>query len=80
MHISLRGGHKSAKTLKALQAGCHPKEVIAKLAEDLLHHYLGKPLIDSYDVYQHLMDYWAETMQNDCYPDPILVHSRGGEE
>jgi len=24
-------------------------------------------LIDNYDVYQHLMDYWAETMQDDCY-------------
>jgi type I restriction enzyme M protein len=58
---------KSAKTLKALQPGFHPKEVISRLAEDLLHHYLGKPLIDSYDVYQHLMDYWGETMQDDCY-------------
>ena len=58
---------KSAATLKALQAGCHPKEVIAALAEDLLAHYAGKPLIDPYDVYQHLMDYWAETMQDDCY-------------
>jgi type I restriction enzyme M protein len=24
-------------------------------------------LLDPYDVYQHLMDYWAETMQDDCY-------------
>src|SRR3989442_6361105 len=58
---------ESAATLKALQAGCHPKEVIVALAEDLLAHYTGKPLIDQYDVYQHLMDYWAETMQDDCY-------------
>ncbi len=58
---------KSAATLKALQAGCHPKEVIATLSEGLLAHYAGKPLIDPYDVYQHLMDYWAETMQDDCY-------------
>jgi type I restriction enzyme M protein len=57
----------SAATLKALQAGCHPKEVIAALAEGLLAHYAGKSLIDPYDVYQHLMDYWAETMQDDCY-------------
>ena len=54
-------------TLKALQAGCHPREVIAALAEGLLAHYAGKPLIDPYDVYQHLMDYWVETMQDDCY-------------
>ena len=25
------------------------------------------PLLDEYDVYQHLMDYWAETMQDDVY-------------
>ena len=24
------------------------------------------PLLDPYDVYQHLMDYWAETMQDDA--------------
>jgi type I restriction enzyme M protein len=58
---------KSATTLRGLQAGCHPKQVIADLSEDLLGHYSGKPLIDKYDVYQHLMDYWAETMQDDCY-------------
>jgi type I restriction enzyme M protein len=57
----------SAATLKALQAGCHPKEVIAQLSEGLLAHYAGRPLIDRYDVYQHLMDYWAETIQDDCY-------------
>ncbi len=57
----------SAATLKALLAGCKPKEVIAGLAEGLLAHYAGQPLIDPYDVYQHLMDYWAETMQDDCY-------------
>ncbi|MBV5289848.1 type I restriction endonuclease subunit S [Pelodictyon phaeoclathratiforme] len=33
----------------------------------LLVHYTGKPLIDNYHVYQHLMDYWTETMQDDCY-------------
>ena len=58
---------KCAVTLKALGVGCHPKEVIAVLSESLLAHYANKPLIDSYDVYQHLMDYWAETMQDDCY-------------
>jgi type I restriction enzyme M protein len=59
--------HKTGKTLKALEPGCHPKEVISKIAEELLTHYLGKPLMDPYAVYQHLLDYWAETMQDDCY-------------
>ena len=58
---------KTAKSLRALKTGLHPKELIAKLSEDLLSHYAGQPLIDKYDVYQHLMDYWAETMQDDCY-------------
>jgi type I restriction enzyme M protein len=58
---------KRATKLKALQAGFHPKDVIAQLSEDLLAHYADKPLIDPYDIYQHLMDYWSETMQDDCY-------------
>jgi type I restriction enzyme M protein len=58
---------RSVDTLKALAKGCHPKAVIKDLAEDLLSHYADKPLIDQYDVYQHLMDYWFETMQDDCY-------------
>jgi len=58
---------KSGVALKALKSGCHPKEVIGELSESLLAHYAGKPLIDPYDVYQHLMDYWAGTMQDDVY-------------
>ncbi len=58
---------RSDAMLRMLESGCHPKEVIANLSEDLLAHYLGKPLIDPYAVYQRLMDYWAGTMQDDCY-------------
>jgi type I restriction enzyme M protein len=57
----------SAAALKSLQVDCHPRQVITVLAESLLAHYNHKPLIDPYDVFQHLMDYWAETMQDDCY-------------
>ncbi|WP_243363032.1 type I restriction-modification system subunit M [Fundidesulfovibrio terrae] len=81
---------KSAATLKQLQVGCHPKDVITALAEDLLTHYTGKPLIDPYDVYQHLMNYWAETMQDDCYliasdgwkaeTSRIIVKNKQGKE
>lgn len=45
----------------------HPKELIATIAEDLLDRFKTAPLLDAYDLYQHLMDYWAETMQDDCY-------------
>lgn len=56
-----------APRLKALPAGFHPKELIFELGESLLAHYQGKPLVDAYDLYQHLMDYWAETLQDDAY-------------
>ncbi len=45
----------------------HPKALIETIAEELLAAFHQAPLIDAYDVYQHLMDYWAETMQDDCY-------------
>jgi type I restriction enzyme M protein len=57
----------AAKSLRQFAAGCHPKEVIHQLSEGLLAHYTGQPLLDPYAVYQHLMDYWAETMQDDVY-------------
>jgi len=45
----------------------HPKALIETIAEDLLATFRAAPLLDAYDVYQHLMDYWAATMQDDCY-------------
>ncbi|MGQ0801636.1 MAG: N-6 DNA methylase [Pseudomarimonas sp.] len=56
-----------AVRLKALAPGLHPKQLINELAERLLDHYRGRPLIDAYTVYQHLMDYWASTLQDDAY-------------
>ena len=53
--------------LKSLQPGFQPKALIQTLADGLLAHYEGLPLIDAYDIYQHLMDYWDETMQDDAY-------------
>ncbi len=53
--------------LKALQSGHYPKEVIRRVSETLLTAYTDKPLINRYAVYQHLMNYWFEVMQDDCY-------------
>jgi type I restriction enzyme M protein len=58
---------KNTHILKALQKGLKPKEVIYRISEDILTTYTGKTLMDKYDVYQHLMDYWNEVMQDDCY-------------
>jgi len=45
----------------------HPKALIETIAEELLAAFRKAPLLDAYDIYQHLMDYWAETMQDDAY-------------
>ncbi|MCK5138071.1 MAG: type I restriction-modification system subunit M [Bacteroidales bacterium] len=52
---------------KNLDIGNKPKQVIVDLAESLLQQYNNKPLIDKYDIYQHIMNFWFETMQDDCY-------------
>ena len=57
----------SPPLLNGLAKDSQPKRLIATLAEDLLATFKTAPLLDAYDVYQHLMDYWAETMQDDCY-------------
>jgi type I restriction enzyme M protein len=59
--------NQTTETLKNLEAGCKPKQVIQSISEALLHAYDNRALIDQYDVYQHLMSYWSETMQDDIY-------------
>jgi type I restriction enzyme M protein len=53
--------------LKSLGIGSHPKQLIEALSEDLLWVFNKARLIDKYDVYQHLMSYWADTIQDDVY-------------
>lgn len=53
--------------LRNLDKGIHPKQEIADLSESLLHHFESIKLVDPYSIYQHLMDYWVETMQDDFY-------------
>ena len=57
----------TTERLLAFGKNGHPKELIETIAEELLEAFRKAPLLDGYDVYQHLMDYWAETMQDDCY-------------
>ncbi|GAN26151.1 type I restriction enzyme EcoKI M protein [Legionella pneumophila] len=53
--------------LNALEKDFHPKELIYQISESLLNTYIGKTLINQYNVYQHLMNYWHKVMQDDCY-------------
>lgn len=54
-------------TMAGFGEGGHPKQFIHAVSESLLAAYAHAPLLDAYTVYQHLMDYWAQTMQDDAY-------------
>lgn len=60
-----RGRHLGM--LIELSTGVKPREIIHTLSEDLLSSFADMPLLDKYDVYQRLMDYWAEVMQDDVF-------------
>ena len=51
----------------AFDAGGQPKALIGTVSESLLAAFKAAPLLDPYDIYQHLMNYWAESMQDDAY-------------
>ena len=53
--------------LKGLEIDANPKDIVRTLAENLLTRFADLPLIDPYNVYQRLMDYWDEVMQDDVY-------------
>ena len=53
--------------LGALSVGDSPAETIDRLSEDLLLRVRHLPLLDAYDLYQGLMDYWESTMADDVH-------------
>ena len=44
-----------------------PRRIIETLSKNLLTQFRDLPLLDPYDIYQKLMDYWDEVMQDDVY-------------
>ncbi len=53
--------------LKRAGIDTKPKVVIHNLSEGILQSFADINLVDKYDVYQHLMTYWIETMQDDAH-------------
>lgn len=54
-------------TCKERAVGDNPKNFIFNISENLLNSYANSDLLSKYDIYQILMDYWADTMQDDVY-------------
>lgn len=57
----------SIEFLKSISTSNHPKAVIQKINDNLLAVLANIQLIDKYDIYQHLMAYWEEVMQDDAH-------------
>ena len=79
---------KVTPKLKSITSETHPKELIEALGESLLDTFKQSALVDPYAIYQHLMSYWVETMQDDVYlliddgwkaspeliPEDLIIH------
>ncbi len=55
------------KKLNNIKEGQNPKTFIIEISNAILDEFSNLKLIDKYDVYQCLMSYWEETMQDDVY-------------
>ena len=62
--------------LMGLGKDCKPKTLIDAISENLLAIFAQAPLLDKYDLYQRLMTYWTDVMQDDVY----LISSDGWQE
>ena len=69
----------TAPKLLALQKGDAPKPFVESVSESLLTAFLSARLVDAYSVYQHFMDYAAETLQGEesaAQADAVLQLAR----
>jgi type I restriction enzyme M protein len=53
--------------LKEIKVGDNPKNFVFNISENLLSAYANSELLSKYDIYQILMDYWADILQDDVY-------------
>lgn len=67
LSLFLSWKNQYSEKLNNLNSDDEPKNLIFELSEDLLSRYSNAKLISKYDIYQILMDYWSETMQDDVY-------------
>ncbi|TDC76127.1 type I restriction-modification system subunit M [Streptomyces hainanensis] len=53
--------------LQALNPDTVPKDLIARISDDLLARFKNTPLLDEYDVYEQLMTYWDDVVHDDVF-------------
>lgn len=59
--------NKVYSDLQNINSQTAPKVLVHTISEKVLEAYNDKALVDKYNMYQHLMDYWNETMKDDVY-------------
>jgi type I restriction enzyme M protein len=63
----------SKPKMTSINAETRPKLLLKDMSEALLTAFEKAPLIDAYDMYQRLMDYWEESFSDDVH----LILSEG---
>lgn len=53
--------------MESIGVADRPKVFIYELGDSILSIFRDASLIDTYDIYQHLMNFWASIMQDDLY-------------
>ncbi len=66
-------------TLLNMDADTNPKEMIRSIGVKLLHSFESVKLLDNYDVYDILLNYWNEKMQDDVYVIKASGYEAGRE-
>jgi type I restriction enzyme M protein len=65
--VFIKWKNATVPELKQMSVGVKPKKLIHQVSESLLDAFGSLRLIDNYNVYQHLMIFWSEVMQDDVY-------------
>lgn len=62
-----------------LEIHSNGKDLIAQMSESLLQAFESNSLVEAYDLYQYLMAYWQEMMQDDVYSIALDGWKAGNE-
>src|SRR5699024_1013947 len=54
-------------TLQSINPETVLKAIIHQLSEDILEKFIDVPLVEAYEMYQHVMRYWYDTMKDDVF-------------
>jgi len=65
--------------LLSINADTNPKELIRNIGVEILNDFAPARLLDNYDVYDFLLNYWNEKLQDDVYVIKASGYEAGRE-